>query len=246
MSSRARHMFTQPDPPLVRFEPAFFSKEELRYFLEHAGESPMVALHTAPPPHVNPVAVEKVLGRLYQLEELRKARGVEWKGFAAFKDSIERYLVWTDRSEYIAQRTKSVERPNGLKHASMFEWDGMGKPHKGGTGADGTFVRSSLTADGTRREFGVNLVESPDFAATLEGVTLSDLLPTKPKELFRVLLEDWTKGILGCPICNFTINFKPKQRQTYNAARMRMAQHLKRAKEETDRHRILWSSVFDK
>lgn len=228
----------------MRFEPAFYSQEELTYFLEHFGESPLVALNEDPPKGVNPVAVQRVLGRIYELEELRAKRGVEWKGIAALKDSCERYLVWTDRAKTIATRTKSVERPNGLKHASMYEWDGIGKPHKGGTGADGGFVRSSLAADGSRQEFGVNLLEHPDFAATLEGLTLQDLLPVKPKEVFHKLLADWEKGTIACPICHHTENFKPKQKPTFGAARMRMANHLKRAKEETDRHRILWTHEF--
>jgi hypothetical protein len=62
------------------FDPVRYSLEENKFFLSHLCESPVSALQETLPSGVNPVAVQEVLGQLYELEELNKHRGIEWAG----------------------------------------------------------------------------------------------------------------------------------------------------------------------
>ena len=52
------------------FHPVRYSLEENRFFLEHLGESPVSVLRDPTPVGVNPVAVQEVLGEVYDLAEL--------------------------------------------------------------------------------------------------------------------------------------------------------------------------------
>jgi hypothetical protein len=250
--SAARKPFEGVPPPLILFRPALYSHEELRFFLVHLGESPTVALHDAPPAGVNPVAVESVLGRIYQLEDLRKARKVEWgqiqgltcTGLAAIQDSIERYLKWTQTADDIHRRSRRARTP--IRHPSMHEWDSRKRPHKYGEGADGNMVVTEILSDGTRQTFDVELVEEGNYTSSLDlpesflGVKAAEAKIAPPTDL----IHDPEAGLYQCPICKFSQSYSAHNRKQMQMAFGRMAQHLRRERKEADAHRALYSRVY--
>jgi len=141
------------------FEPAYYSLEELRFLLDHVGESPIVALHGGPPAGVNPNMMQPTLAKLYEMEELSTKRQVPWAGVEAIRDSILRFLSWHERSIEIRRR-------GGPRHPSMYGWEETGKGRikaiKYAPGADGDIVRSEINEAGENVKFAVNLKRSPE------------------------------------------------------------------------------------
>jgi hypothetical protein len=250
--SVTRKPFEGVPPPLLLFRPAMYSNEELHFFLLHLGQSPVVVLHGEEMPKgVNAVAVERVLGRLYELEELRKAKGVEWgqmegltwTGIAAIRDSIERYLKWVEKSYEIYRRSKRSATP--IRHPSQYEWDSRKRPHKFGTDADGNTVVSEITADGKRVSFDVHLTE--DFTA--RDLDLPDDFLSKREDVIAAaptdLIHDPDAGVYTCPICKFSQSYPAHDRKKMQMAHGRMGRHLKtERRKEVDAHRVLYSRLF--
>ena len=219
------------------FEPAYYSLEELRFLLDHVGESPIVALHGGPPAGVNPNMMQPTLAKLYEMEELSTKRQVPWAGVEAIRDSILRFLSWHERSIEIRRR-------GGPRHPSMYGWEETGKGRikaiKYAPGADGDIVRSEINEAGENVKFAVNLKRSPeevigglaDVAPWIKGD------PDKPKPVDEILVDD-TKGFMQCSICGFAKNFNTASHQSRNLARAHVIKHLKQAKKDVERHRRL-------
>ena len=161
------------------FEPGIYSNEELAWLLDHLEKPPVVAFHKPLPEGVNRRAVQLLVEELFSLQQLREHNGVEWgfplsdhteeRGYAAVKDSILRYLAWMERVELIRDRTDRA-----VGNASMFSWDSMGNAFKYGIDSDsGQLARTEICDDGTRRPFGVKLLDKGRRA--LKG--LGDVAP---------------------------------------------------------------------
>lgn len=222
------------------FEPAIFSEDELKFLLDHMEKPPVVALSKVPPT-VNRRTVKTWLERLYDLEQLKLHNGTVWAGYDVVKDSILRYLAWSER-------TREIRRRGGPHNASMYAWDSTGGASKYGIDSDAGCVRSEILEDGTRRRFGVKLLEKDgQFTDLLSEVApwvpgkgkpagFSDDLVTKVNGKF---------GAFECPICGKAEEFSTANRASKSAAWARMSQHLKRAKSETARHRLLHRKRFE-
>lgn len=237
-----REPYDGPQPPLKVFEPAKYSLEELRFFLLHLGKSPLIVLDADLPAGVNPVAVQSVLGRIYDLEELQKHRNRPWAGLQAVRDSISRFLLWTDKSDRIASRRVTDPKGERVRHASMFEWDGRKRPHKGGIDSDGNMVVSEILADGTRRPFRVDLLATTDdlFAGQLPDDFLGEMAAAAAPPKNFIIDDD--KGVITCPICQSSQTWDVKKgRKDFTMTRGRMINHLRRATTDKDQHRVLFS-----
>lgn len=233
--------------PNEEFEPGMFSTAELHFLLEHLRDPPIAAWHEFDPDKthkgVQAARLKPFHERLYELEELRRHRELPWAGFDAINESIERFLQWQDRSAEIARRSRGV-----FKHPSMFFWDDTGKAHKYATDADsGEMVRTEILNDGTRRSFKVHLTMKPEDVLQASAADLMPWVKSKKDEIKLDALETNTTGRLGyirCPICQHTEEFPTASKMAHTQARGRMARHLKRAKEQVNRHRLLYTKAF--
>ena len=210
------------------FDPARYSLEENKFFLQHLGESPVVALQDRLPQGVNPVTVQEVLGAVYELDELKKHRGNTWAGQTAISTSINTYL-----SE--SQKWKELSTRGAPRFPTMHAWDGKGRPHRGGVGSDSSQVTTYLTKNGKREPFAVPLqtVLTQPFVA--DWIQEEEPLPEE-------LVHDAEKGFLQCPVDSWSTNYKTESRQAYNMARARMSRHCKTSKD--DRVREFGQKIF--
>jgi hypothetical protein len=231
------------------FEPAVFSNQELAFLLDHLTETPTAALHKGTPVGVNPIAVQTLLIELQRYDQLQKVHGVQWAGFEAVEESILRYLAWTQRSDEIYRRTGGPTSPRSIKYPSQFAWDSQGSAFKGGIDADSAeMVRTEILDDGSRKPFGVKLLEPAGRLIP----ALEEVAPWVKTGAARPKLNDKIEeivtgrnGVLRCSICGQSENFDTKSRQTRVMARTRMARHLKVAKQEVSRHRLLHRMTFE-
>lgn len=234
------------------FEPGVCSIPELHFILENLGQPPIAAFEGFDPrnnpKHVGVIRVraEKVLGRLYDLQQLEQFRKIEWAGREAIEDSITRYLSWHDRVQEMKRRGFRRGEP------SMFHWDEVGEPYKFAIGADSAeLVRTEILNDGTRKAFAVKLTQT---AAQAMKQDLSDVAPwinrgARPGTNAAVpdSIEVVVKGRMGtmrCSVCGKVEEFDSADRQKRMAARGRIAKHLKNAKQELHRHRLLLRKEF--
>jgi len=210
------------------FDPVRYSLEENKFFLSHLCESPVSAMQESLPSGVNPVAVQEVLGEIYELEELNKHRGIEWAGKKAVSVTIEKYL--TEHERWSEMSTRGAPR-----FPTMHAWDGRGRPHRGGISSDSGGVNTYFDEKGERVSFRVPL---RDVAAELFKAPWVK----KDEPVPEALIEDTEKGSLKCPVDGWVSNFKPESRQSYNMARARMSRHCKSSKD--DRVREFGMKVF--
>jgi hypothetical protein len=233
------------------FEPAIHSIAELRFLLDHLEEPPHAALHAGVPAGVNPTAITKTLTQLQELDQLQKFRGVEWAGFDAIKDSILRFLAWEERRQNIYRITGGAKGQAAIVQASQYAFDEDGSAFKLAIGADNAeMARTEILDDGSRRPFGVALLQ-PDGAAAAES--LSDVAPwirrtkvsAKDRHDEMKVENDGKHGSVTCSICKKAEEFDPKTRSSFLAARSRMARHLKKANTDVARHRLLYRKVFE-
>lgn len=229
------------------FEPGIFSLPELHFLLEHLKDAPIVAFHDFDPDTnkahkgVIRVRAETALTRFYELAELEKHRQSAWAGYDALEDSIMRYLAWHERS-------MEIKRRGGPATPSQYHWDETGQPYKYAIGSDsGEMVRTEILDDGSRKPFAVRLTLTP---AEMMASDLSDVAPwIKPKgEAYKLdTVEVAVKGRMGtmrCSICGKVEEFDSADRQKRMAARARMGRHLKNARQELNRHRLLLRKEF--
>jgi hypothetical protein len=236
---------------LNRFEPAQYSLQDLHFLLDHLGTPPIVAFRQPLPVGTHRNSLEDVLRSVYEMEELKKAEdGFQWAVIESLTDSITRYLEWHDRSREIARRGARDSSGSLISHPSMYAWDEDGRAFKFAVDADAAdMVRTEIQADGSRRAFGVTL-------ANVAGDTLphiSDIAPWvklgpgKPRPADKVLDEKSEKNArvanLRCTICDFTQQYDPKVVQTRRLAMARMSKHMRDAKVNVNRHRVLLTKI---
>jgi hypothetical protein len=218
------------------FEPADYSIEELTFALAHMGESPNVALHDAVPEGVNPVAIRNLLGRLYDLEEIRTIKGVPWglsddgrlTGFDAIRDSSERFINWQRKCMEMQQR-------GGPRHPSQHTWDSTGAMTHGGIGSDASEkVRSEILDNGTRKPFAVMLKED----GRKRTIKMPWQQPAPPVGSDSITVDG---GVYHCSICDKPIaSFDPTLgRRAQNKAKKVVLEHVRDSKTELSRHRAL-------
>lgn len=243
----ARNINLDVDPNEA-FEPGMFSIPELNFLSDNMGQPPIAAFHDFDPEGkhkgVMRPRAETMLAILYELEELRKHKGVSWAGFEAIQDSIQRFLAWF-------YRCQEIRRRGGPANPSMYFWDDTGMHHKYAIGADsGEMVRTEILDDGTRQPFRVKLQLKAEDAMR---ESLADIAPwMAPKG--SVLKSDKLihkhvgkqSAVIECPICGFAQNYQSASANSKTGAMARMAKHLKTATEEVNRHRLLYTKEFRK
>ena len=212
------------------FDPVKYTLEENEFFLNHLGESPMVAMEDALPQGVNPAAVQEVLGAVYDLKELETHRGRSWVGTEAVADSIKVYLrEW--------HKWKELSKRGAPRFPTMYAWDSKGKPHRGGVGSDsGQRVSTYIDEQGIHHPLQLELHDSavPDMEMPWAQHTKEPI----PDEI----IHDAKNGKLECPGDGWATNYNPDSRMAYNVARARMARHCKTSKD--DRVREFGLKVF--
>lgn len=210
-------------------DPVKYSVAENRFLLENVGKAPIVALKHALPEGVNPRAVRPVLQEVYDREQLRTAEGVAWVGIEKVKEALERFVKLDEQWEHDYQRT----RGRIPRYPTLYSKDGKGKYHLYGPGSDAGIPQTYLASDGTRQR----------LAVELDGY-VNDYQPEGVKEAPKSLLIAEDKHRLECPICHHTESFKEGSKSSQNAARARMATHLKRTTDEVDLHRELYTNEY--
>lgn len=209
------------------FDPVKYSLEENQFFLKHLGESPVSALKETLPKGVNPVTVQEVLGKVYELDELQKHRGTAWVGHSAIKGSIERYL-------HESEKWRQLSKRGSPRFPTMSSWDGKGRPHRGAVSSDASQVTTYLDDDGNRKPLAVRLQD--------DGPGYETPWAQKEAPLPEALIEDTEKGMLQCPVDGWATNYNPDSRASENLARARMSKHCKTSKD--DRVREFGLRVF--
>lgn len=218
------------------FEPADYALEELAFLKAHLRETPNLALDEGVPKGVNPIVVKRTLGRLSELEELRRMKKREWgfsqadetiRGYDAITDAIDRFIKWQEQCiEHQAR--------GGPRHPSMHTWDSTGAMSTGGIGSDSKKVLHEILPDGTRRPFAVTLVEDGRRRRADMPWTRAKA-PTAPDAITV------NNGVYHCSVCAKPITQfdTARGRQAQNKARGVVRKHLKTAKHEVTRHRAL-------
>lgn len=233
--------------PTEYFEPGMFSIPELQFLGDNLKKPPIAAFYEFDPDGKHKGVIrqraETMLSIFYEHEELRKHQGVEWVGYEAIADSIQRFLQWH-------YRCQEIRRRGGPPNPSMFHWDDTGKAHKYAIGADSAeMVRTEILDDGSRQAFRVQLALKAEDALRDSLADVAPWMKGKPDVLKNDKLEISSKGRSGyirCPICEFTQNFQTASSASRTAAMGRIARHLKSATEEVNRHRLLYTKEFKK
>lgn len=236
---------------LARFEPAQYSIQDLHFLLDNIGKPPIVAFRQPLPVGTHRNSLSDVLTSVFEMEQLRQAEdGFQWAGADALKDSITRFLEWHDRSREIFRRGARDSAGSLVTHPSMYAWDEDGRAFKFAVDADAAdMVRTEILPDGSRRPFGVTL-------ANVAGDTLphiSDVAPWikqgphAPRAADKVVDEKSPKNprvaSLKCTICDFTQQYDPRNPQTRRIAMARMSKHMRDAKTNVNRHRVLLTKI---
>lgn len=250
MSARSADLFLASD----------YSLAECRFLLDHLGEPPLVALNDGTPTGVNPAQVRKLLTRGYELDALRTARGIPWFGFEGIRRILQRYLDWIATTQIMRARVKS-HRDGRVRQAaaipSMCAWDD-GRPFIGGIGADAYQVVTAIEADGSRTPLYCDLTipegqegSIPDLAGiapwagagdTAQTATaLAESTPSSIIERKQGARKQF--GTFECPLCGKAEEFKQGNQASRSLALGRVMKHLKLAKDDVDRHRILYARV---
>ena len=232
--SESRHQSTATGENY--FAPALYCREELTFFVKHMGEAPMVACHKGLPRHVSRSAVEDVLGRIYQHEEMEKAHEVSWCGEQKVKECIFEYTEWMD---FCAEQTKL----GAPKHLSMYDWNSDGQGIRGATGSDGGTVRTKIDEKGNRKRLAIKL---GDRLGDISGDGRSTYVPSFAKQTIAPtkIIQDSERHMFECPVCQHTQQYKRENAASRRMAWARMATHCKSAKEESGRHTKLWNAEF--
>jgi len=216
------------------FDPVFYSINENKFLYEVLGEPPVVALRKMPS-NVNVRAIEPILRRVYELEQLKEHEGIKWAGIEAVKAKIATYLQENEKWKQDHKRFRKAPR-----YPSMFSFDTKGRPHRGGVGSDSDRVRTYFDAQGNRVPFEIPLsgIEYEEWTAPGQA---SGGTESSPKSALRV---DGENNRIECTICGHTESFKTESRSSYNAARARMSKHLRKATVKVDEHRELHTEEF--
>lgn len=216
------------------FDPALLSFADCDFLLAHAGEAPVVAIRELTSAQ-NRATVRQWIERFYELDELKKARGLDWAGVEAVKTAIKTYLR-------VREEWKKDESYGAPRNPSMFAYDARGNAHEGATGSDSGRVRTYFDETGKRIPFAINLIES---GATGQWKPKWATKAAEQNKDFKIL-EPEGKNCLECgvPACGHTETFKPESRSSKNAARARMSKHCRTTKSEIQSHLELHTLEF--
>lgn len=224
------------------FDPALLSFPDCDFLLAHAGEAPIVALQSLPP-ICNRVTMAQWVERFYELDELKKARGYEWVGVEAVKDSIKNYLK-------VRADWKRDEQFGAPKNPSMFAFDSRGNGHESGPGSDSGRVRTYFDETGKRIPFAINIVDNGptgNWKPSWVGKKAAEgAVPSTADPNVFAIREPEGKNCLECGVegCGHTETFNVESRSSRNAARARMSRHLRSAKMEPQSHLELHTLEF--
>jgi hypothetical protein len=187
------------------------------------------------PSNINPRAVEPILRRVYELEQLKEHEGLKWAGVEAVKEKIVTYLRENEKWKQDHKRFRKAPR-----FPSMYSFDSKGRAHRGGVGSDSDRVRTYFDAAGNRIPFEIPLSGIEYEEWTAPGLATGGT-ESSPKSALKV---DQANNRIECSICGHTESFKSESRASYNAARARMSKHLRKATEKVDEHRELHTEEF--
>ena len=234
----------------IRFEPAEYAVEELRFLLSALGKPSVVVRDMDLPEGVNRVQVLKLVTACYELQEKFAHSEVPWVGYDRVREAIERMLAWYQTSAELARR-------GGPSHPSMHTWD-ENRFLPRGPESDSGMVRTEILPDGSRRPLGLDL-ESPDgqgVGPSLIGAApwlsptgtgaMQDLLSSTPSKLLFTVNDTSHTGTITCPICEWVESYSSQKANGKNLAMGRMAKHLKQSKTQKDKHAILYGRISGK
>lgn len=234
----------------IRFEPAEYSVEELRFLLSILGKPPVVVQDMVLPAGVVLVQVLKLVKQCYELQEKFDHSEIPWAGYDRVREAIERMLAWYQTGAELARR-------GGPKHPSMQTWDGSRFLPRGPESDSGK-VRTEILSDGRRRPLGVDLA-SPDgqsVGPNLIGAApwlsptgaggVGDLLASTPSKLLFAENDQAHTGTITCPICEWVESYSSMASGGKNLAMGRMTKHLKQSKTQKDKHAILYGRITGK
>lgn len=213
-----------------KFNPVTLSEDENRFVLENLGLPPVVVMNKPLPVGASPKAIRTVIQGVYDLIELEKHEGLRWRGVDAIKKAINTYLEQQERWR-VAKARFGNRVP---RFPSMATQDGKGRYQLGAPGSDAGVVQTYIDGNGQRRRFEVDLLEYEDGSEEFAPVVQAP----------KALVEDEDKHRFECPICNHAESFRAGVDSSKNAARARMASHLKRAEMEKELHMELYTNVF--
>ncbi len=227
------------------FDPVNYSTEELGWLLENLDKPAAVALRQLAP-GINRNAVEPILKRIQELNDIEKHEGISWKGVEVIKTAIKVYLAEDARWENEHRRN-----PRAIpRFPSLYSWDAKGRPHLGGIGSDSGRVRTYFERDAAGRTttkrlpFAVSLL--PDVVVEWEPPVSStegtyDVLLVDDAEMLR-----WECRVPTAEgeICGHTESYKRESRSSRAAARARMSKHLRKATENPEGHREVHTNEF--
>jgi len=219
-----------------QLEPALYSDAEVEFLHQKVGENPLVVFKYPLPIGVNSAAVKPVLTRIHDLLQLEKLEGQKWLGLEKVKEGLEVYLKERAFSKEQAKRLSKKTKGVAL-YSSMYAFDAKGRAHHGASGTDSNYVRSYYDKEGKRVPFLIEFIPPDTPEWTPPWVTAT-------REAPKDLLEDLEKNRLECKICAHTESFRAESRPSYNAARARMASHMKKTDFEPDLHREYYTNVF--
>lgn len=239
--------------PSTHFEPAIHSNAELVFLLEHLEEPPTAALFGTMPVGVNATQIDKTLTTLQQHEQLRVHRGIPWAGYDAIKDSILRYMSWQERSREIQRLTGGAHGNQSVLHPSQYVWDESGAAFKGAVGSDSAeMVRTEILDNGDRRPFTVKLLQADNIDVTAELAKVAPWMAGKSVRRAAIddrieTIEDAKKkhGSFRCSICMKAEEFTIGNRSQKALAKARMGRHLKSAKSDVARHKLLYRKLYE-
>lgn len=235
-----------------RFEPARYSIPDLHFLMENLGTPPAVAMRKTLAPGVIKVRVKELLTDVYNLEQIRAAEdGFLWAGIDELQDSMQRFLDWHERSLELKRRRVKDASGRLITHPSMYGWDEDGTAYKFAVDSDSAeMVRTEILNDGSRKAFGVHLLQS----AKEKGPHISEIAPwvkgpAKQADRARDAVldirseKDSRIAFLKCSICDFTQQYDSKDRTTRQRAMARMSKHMRDAKTNQNRHRLLLAKM---
>lgn len=217
------------------FDPVLLSKVENQWLLENIEKPAVVALQTVPP-GANVKTLRGILDQVRELNELQAAGHLTWRGVEAIRAAIRKWFEQDSKWEADWQRFGG-KIP---RYPSLYSYDSKGRPHRSGPGSDNGRVRTYFGPAGERIPFAVNLVDvetviwngpTDDDNGVMAQVG-ADRLKVDP-DLHRV----------EC-FCGHTEQYREGSRSSYNAARARMSKHLRKATDETERHREVHLAEF--
>ena len=218
------------------FDPALQSEPENDFLLQYLGAVPVIARRAIPSGMVA-AAVMPIIERVDELQKIKEHDGVDWVGVDRLKEAIRQWQTQNRKWELDNQRNKKAPR-----WPSLYSYDGKGRAHRSGPGADVGRIRTYFGPAGERIPFEIELIPenvapwvAPGFTEQMSTTGLY-IDPTANRIECRVKTPDG--------ICGHTESYKSESRASYSAARARMSKHLRKSTIEAEAHRSLHTEEF--